>query len=78
MSAPARGPAATTALAATPAVLAPLFLLGTPPWVGVAASVVVGALPLAASWAVKHRVWPRLVSAGGIRGVVRMLWAGRG
>lgn len=73
-----RRPAATTAAVATPTLIGTLVALGAPGWLVIVGAFLAGALPFVASKLSEHRVWPRLVAAGGIRGVVRMLWAGRG
>lgn len=71
-----RRPAAKTAAVATPGVITTLVALNAPGWVVVVASFALGALPYVASRLVERRVWPRLVAAGGIRGVLRQIWSG--
>lgn len=76
MTSKLKRPAAKTAAVATPTLIGTLVALGAPGWVVIVGSFVVGALPYAASKLSEHRVWPRFVAAGGVRGVARMLWSG--
>ncbi len=69
MTSKIKRPASATSIVVTPSVMTTLAALGASVDVTAVVSFVVGALPLAVSVLVDNK---------GIRGVARMLWAGRG
>lgn len=80
-SLPSRRPAETTA-AGGGALAVALLALGAPEPLIILAGAVATVGPAIVTWLVSRdlpgRAWRWLVAQGGIRGVVRMLWAGRG